>query len=258
MRLFSLAFLAASAVAQTPAPPAFEVASVKPNPQFRPDDRRTWMNTISANPDGLTMRNVNLTMLVAWAYDMQRPCVLGPDSLSFQRYDILAKAGRQVKEDEMRPMLQTLLADRFKLQFHREKREMEVMALELPKSGQHKMKRSTVEGPTRNRVDPERGPIVEGARLAELAIELAREVGAPIVDATGLEGRFDFAFNPRKYVEEARASIEAGNRPVSQEDFQRSLVQNIIAGELGLKLEPRKHAVEVIVIDRAEKTPTEN
>ena len=259
MRLSILyAFLAVAAAAQTTAPPAFDVASVKPNPDYRQDDPRTWRPQFTVNPTSVTIRNANLIMLVAWAYDVQRPQVVAPAWVEQQRYDILAKTGAPTKDEEMQRMCQTLLQDRFKMRLHRETREMEVLALIRPKSG-HKMKVSEVEGPVRNRVDPVRGPIVEGATLGALMTEMSRETTVPIIDQTGLKGRFDFTFDPQKHVEAMRAQWLSGvDRPASENEARLIMLQMIIEKELGLKLERRKASVEVMVIDAAEKTPVEN
>jgi uncharacterized protein (TIGR03435 family) len=252
------AFLAFSAFAQNPAPPAFEVASVRMNQQFRQEDRATWPRTIHTSPGSLTFRNVTLTMIIGWAYDMQYPLISGPPGMDSQRYDILAKADHQAGDDEMRPMLQSLLAERFKLTTHRETRQLEVLALLVPKGG-HKMSESKADGPSRDRRDPVRGTIVEGARLSELMNEMARETATPIVDMTGLKGRFDFTFNPQKYVAALQASVRADPRHAPSEgDLRLNVVQDILAGELGLRLVPRRERVEVLVIDHVEKSPTEN
>src|SRR5579883_1990284 len=126
-------FLAVSALAQTPAPPAFEVASVKINEKFRQADRGTWLIDVQHTPGTLTLRNVNLTMLVAWAYGVQRPEVFGPDGMDSRRYDIFAKTSGPMDSDDMWPLLKPLLEERFKMVVHREKRRMEVLALTVPK-----------------------------------------------------------------------------------------------------------------------------
>ena len=251
-------FLALSALAQNPAPPAFEVASVKINQQFRQEDRATWLRSMDTSPGSLTFRNVNLTMIVAWAHHLQWPQIVGPAGMDSQRYDIQAKTGRTVTDDEMRLMLQALLADRFKLASHRETRQMEALAMLVPKGG-HKMTESKVEGPTQSRQDPERGAIVEGAVLSELANDMARETSVPIVDMTGLKGRYDFTFNPQKYVTAMRSRVMADPQQARNEDeLKLILLQDIVAGELGLRLEPRRAPVEVLVIDHVEKSPSEN
>ena len=250
----TLLFLfAATALAQNA---AFDVASVKINQQFSMDNRGTWRSSIDTNPGTLTMRNVNLTMIVAWAYDVQRPQISGPAWINSQRYDIVAKAAGPAPERELRRMLQTLLTERFKLETHRESRQMDVYAILLPKSG-HKMTPSKAEE-SHARQDPARGNIVEGAAVSELATEMSRETEVPIVDMTGLSGRFDFTFNVQKYVAALRDRVQTERRPIGDNEANLLIMQDALAGELGLKLEPRKTAVDVIVIDKAEKAPVQN
>jgi uncharacterized protein (TIGR03435 family) len=258
MRQFYLfAFLASSAAAQTSAPLAFEVASVKINRQFQPDNRATWSNSIEVHDGSLTMRNVSLTMMVAWAYDVQRPRVAALEGSNSQRYEVQAKAGRLAPESELKQMLQALLAERFHLTVHRENRTMEVLAIVVPKGG-HKMTPSKVEGPTRNRVDPARGNIVEGATMAELASEMSREMEMPLVDLTGLQGRWDFSFNIQRYLMDLRARMTPETRPPTEDAAKLMVIQEALAGELGLRAEVRKTPVEVVVIDHADKSPVEN
>jgi uncharacterized protein (TIGR03435 family) len=261
MRPFWFVFLAASALAQSPAPPAFEVASVKINELYRQDDRMTWRPSIESPPDSLTMRNVNMRMMVAWAWDIQRPKVSGPDWIDGPRYDIQAKAGQPAKVAEMRLMLQALLAERFKLEWRRETRQMEVLAVTVPKSG-HKMKESAIAGDsaTQSTQGPDGGATVRGAAIGELINEMSREVTVPVVDLTGLTGRFDFSINPQKYRAELISSLgtmSPAQRP-SESEMIVTLMQNLLQGDLGLRMEPRKAAVEVFVVERGEKTPVAN
>jgi uncharacterized protein (TIGR03435 family) len=217
MRLFLSVFLAASALAQNSAPPAFDAASVKINPQFSLDNRATTLNTVDTTPGSLTIRNFNLAMIVAWAHHVQRPQVSGPAWIESQRYDIFAKAGRTVSEGELRQMLQTLLVERFKLAVHRESRRMDVLAMLVPKAG-HKMAPSQIEGPVQNRQDAVRGMLLEGVDLGEFANELSPDVEVPVVDMTGLTGRFDFTWNTEKYVSAMRARVMAEGKPISDSD----------------------------------------
>jgi uncharacterized protein (TIGR03435 family) len=253
-----VALLASSAAAQTRAPLAFEVASVKINPQFSQDNRATWWPDIETTPGSLTMRNVDLRMMVAWAYDIQRAQVAAPEWTIAHRYDIVAKAPQRAPEAELRRMLQSLLAERFQLEVHRESRPMEAAAMLMPKAGSHKMMPSKSAGPSQSREDAARGTIVEGSTLAELAEQLSREVNMPVVDMTGLQGRFDFAFNPRKYVAAMQGRFAGEAHPPSEAEVRMILLQDVLAGELGLRLEARKAPVEVVVIDRAEKAPVSN
>lgn len=258
--LWWFGFLAGSALAQSPAAPAFEVASVKVNELYRQDDRMTWRQSIESSHGNLTMRNVNMRMMVAWAWDVQRPLVTGPDWIDGGRFDVVAKAGREAEQDEVRQMLRTLLADRFKLEVHRETRTLDMMAL-LPPKGPHKMKESEITtGPMQNSQNPGGGATVKGAFLKELCNEVSREVNMPVVDLTGLKGRFDFTFNPNKYRQEMISRLQASppaQRP-SEQELVMTVTQDLMLGELGLRLERRRSPLDMVVIDRGEKAPAAN
>jgi uncharacterized protein (TIGR03435 family) len=254
MRNFCVfALLAASALAQNPAPPAFEVASVKINPG---EPFVGW--TLKASGDTLTMRNVPFRVIVAFAYNVQWPQVTGVSWLDTARYDIVAKAAKPATEDEMRPMLQALLKERFHLEVHRETRQAEVMALTVPKSG-HKMTPSTHEGPVVPRQDPVRGTVIEGAYLAEFCENMAHDRDSiPVVDMTGLTGRFDFTFNIQKYRDAMMSRARSSTQPVNEMEMRMAFMQDLIAGELGLRVEQRTTMVEFCVIKHAEQKPVEN
>jgi uncharacterized protein (TIGR03435 family) len=254
MRKFAIyALLAASAFAQNQAPPTFEVASVKISRREPFVDRN-----LSVKGDTLTMRNLNLRVIATWAYNLQWSQIAGPPWIDSDRFDIIAKAAKPLPEDEMRPLLQTLLAERFHFASHRETRDVEVLALTAPKGG-HKMTPSNKTEATRGpRQDPARGTVIEGVTLGELCENMSHDANSiPIVDMTGLAGRFDFTFNIQKYQEALRARAMSEPRPTSEE-LRLSFMQELFWGELGLKVEPRRAPVEFLVIDRADQKPTEN
>jgi uncharacterized protein (TIGR03435 family) len=237
--------LAVLAFTQT-APPAFEVASVKISQQSGQGE------TVQTSPGILTMRNVSFTTMVKWAYELQAPQISGPGWLDSQRCDIFARAGGPAKDGEMRGMLRTLLAERFKLAGHSESKVTTVLTLVEAKGG-HKMKESEGDGPAATRRDPVRGAVNERTSMAEIAAQLARDLRTPVVDMTGLKGRYDFDFNVMPYLpskEESRA------RTAPFDPFD--IVQTVLQKELGLKLDSRKAPVEILVIDHMEKSPSEN
>ncbi len=255
MKNFAIsALLAASAFAQNPVTPAFDVASVKINRQEPFVD-----SALSFKGETLTMRNRNLRVIAAWAYNLQWSQIAGPSWIDSDRFDIIAKAGKPLPEDEARLMLQTLLGERLHLAAHRETRSADVLALTVPKGG-HKMTVSTKsESPTAPRQDPIRGTVIEGVTLTELCENLSHDRDSiPIVDLTGLTGRFDFTFNTPKYRDAMLARARSEPRPTSEAELRLSFMQELISGELGLKLEPRRAPVEFLVIDRADQKPTEN
>jgi uncharacterized protein (TIGR03435 family) len=246
------ALLAASALAQNPAPPAFEVASVKINRQ------EPFVNTaLNVNGDTLTIRNRNMRVIAAWAYNLQWSQIAGPSWIDVDRFDIIAKSPKPSTEDEMRPMLQALLAERFHFASRREVRQVEVLALTVPKGG-HKMTPSKPEGRRGPRQDAARGTVIEGVTLAEFCENMSHDQNSiPVVDMTGLTGPFDFAFNIQKYRDALRARVMSEPRPAEAE-LRLSFMQDLLSGELGLKVEPRRAPVEFLVIDKADQKPAEN
>jgi uncharacterized protein (TIGR03435 family) len=259
MRLILVTAVALSAAAQAPTPPTFDVASVKINKDFNSANRATWASRITAVPGSLTMRNVNMTMIVAWAYHVQRPQVSGPSSMDSQRYDIAAKADHPAKDDEMRLMLQSLLVERFTCKSHRVTKDVEALALVLPKQGTHKMTPSEVaEGEAQGTHNQDGSDTVKGATLSNLMDELSRDLELPVVDMTGLHGRFDFTVNIQKYLTEMRSRYANESNVPPEAMLRMNLLENIVAGELGLRVETRKAPVEFIVIDSVETTPAEN
>jgi uncharacterized protein (TIGR03435 family) len=234
-------FLAGFAVAQTAPPPAFEVASVKINESFLGHDNR-WEGSVEVTPGSLAMRKVTWFGMLEFAYGTASPQIAGPSWFELESYDVIAKAGRPADKDEMRRMLQTLLADRFKLAFHRETRELSGLALVEAKGG-HKMKRVD----PKESAEPAAGIVRSG--MAELAKHIGFELRIPVVDMTRIDGLYDFAYHIRPYYDEAR-KMEPFN-PVNAH-------QLFLQKELGLRLESRKTPLEVLVVDHVEKTPVAN
>jgi len=246
--ILAAAVLLAPAFAQTPpAAPSFEVASVKVSAMGEGKNRET----IQATPGSLSMRNITLKSCIRWAYHVMDPQVSGPEWLNSQRYDIVGKAAGPAKEDELRPMLQTLLASRFKLELHRETRELSVFLLVVGKNGP-KFKVSQTEG--ESSIEPQRKTmevVIQRAQVSQLVDALANIFHTPVIDMTGLTGKYDITINASKYIDRQGGGSDGPPDPLA-------LIMQGLQEELGLKLEAKKQPVELLVIDHAEKTPTEN
>jgi uncharacterized protein (TIGR03435 family) len=214
----------------------FDVASVKPNPTAEPGRQGgLFRENIDTSLGRVTLRNVTLRSCLKWGYNFQDPQIVGPDWLSVERYDIAAKAVGAASEEELRAMLRTLLAERFRLIARMETRTLQVIALTAVHP---KLQESAAAGPGSFRAH-KRGVLGLGATMAELAALLSDPLRSPVVDATGLTGRYDFALDYSGGDDERSATISA--------------VQ-----QLGLKLERRKVPMQVLMVDRAEKTPIQN
>jgi len=193
---------------------------------------------------------MRLTGAIRWAYNVLDVQVSGPDWLNSTRFDILAKAGGPAKEPEMQRMMQTLLADRFKLELHRQTKEVNAMVLIVAKGG-HKLKEVEQEG-SPSFSTGKLNLTGKGATVAQLISFLSREIRLPIIDQTGLTGRYDYFMDINAYITDEMRN-QAGP-PVEAP----SIIANALQGQLGLKVEAKKMPLEVVVIDKMEKTPTDN
>lgn len=127
----------------------------------------------------------------------------------------------------MRKMLQALLAERFHFTSHRDTRQMEALVLSKPKSGESKMRASQVDGPPQISQDAERGAIIKGIGLGTLLDELSKDMELPLVDQTGLTGKFDISINVQKYVNELKASFTPGTQPPPESELKITLMRDI-------------------------------
>jgi uncharacterized protein (TIGR03435 family) len=180
-----------------------------------------------------------------------------------ERYEILAKAPSDIRPTlkEQMAMLRALLADRFKLTFHREQKEMAVYALTVAKGGS-KVKESTVspdatpEGPPALAFIFTPGVLHLPARYAsmdEFASLLQRSaLERPVVDRTELTGRYDFDLEFS--VDETLFGGALGKAP---DDSTKPSLFAALQEQLGLKLEATRGPVSALVIDHAER-PSEN
>lgn len=250
----------AQSPAARPAFDEFEVATIKPTP---PDFRGRFIRMESAHQ--FVAKGHALNTLIAAAYNLSPKAISGgPAWIDSDHYDILAKAPGEVRPnlDEQMAMLRKLLADRFKLTFHREQKEMSIYALTVAKSESRKngskLKESAV-SPDDTPIGPPplifvvTPPVVRlpgrYATMAELASVFQRGVlDRPVVDKTGLAGRYDFdlEFTP----DETQFSGMLGRPPG---DSPAPGLFAAIQQQLGLRLEATKGPVDVLVVDRAER-----
>jgi len=211
---------------------SFEVASVKPvNPPAGPH-----VVSLLIDHGKLRIEAAELRQIVGLAYGIQRVRILGgPGWADADQFDIAAEAGSaDATRDEIRAMLQTLLAERFQLVIHRETKEVPAYALVLAKSGS-KLKASAPGGKAglTDTAGPngERRTVLVASPLRVLVNMLANTLGSPVVDKTGLDGLYDYTVEWPDAGSSLHASVD----------------------QLGLKLEAKKEPVEVLVIDRAER-----
>jgi len=169
------------------------------------------------------------------------------------RFDILAKAASPAPESELRLMLQTLLADRFKLALHQETRDTPVLLLTVNKNG-HKLQETTTEGSPPFKTG-KMNLTGAGASIAQMTEFLSRELRTPILDQTGLTGKYNYFLDIGSFVsDEIRRNMPRDGPPLEGP----GIISQAMQEQLGLKLNSAKAPIAVLVIDRIEKEPTEN
>jgi len=275
---FALLLLVATSglFAQTADAPRFAVASIKRDASTEPLSMAAAMG-VGYRPGGrLVAHNAPVTMLIQRAYGLQSwQIVGGPAWIGAEGYDIEAKPESATDQKQMWLMLQTLLADRFKLATHRETRELPVYELVLAKGGPKVQapqspcsEMTTPPERGQGRPDPPCSLGVEGtasgltmqgmsSSMPALAKQLSMLMGREVVDKTGYTGAFsvhmDFA------MDDALAGVPNPPRVASSEQpaDRAPTITTALQDQLGLKLQPAKGPVQVLVIDRVEK-PTAN
>jgi uncharacterized protein (TIGR03435 family) len=244
----AIVLLTCAALAQSPQP-AFEVATVKLNKS----GARGIGNHF--DPERATWTNISLRVLITNAHRIQSDQLMGgPDWIRSERWDIEAKTEGPTTTDQKFQMLQPLLEDRFKLQAHRETREMPEYRLVIAKGGSKLREYRKGEGDSRQEGTRIGRGLIDGhgAEFNSLVFFLRSETGRPVVDATGLSGKFDFKL---EWVPDESQPNSGGDAPPP--DASGASIFAAIQEQLGLKLETMKGPVEVLVIDHVEK-PSEN
>jgi uncharacterized protein (TIGR03435 family) len=226
----------------------FEVASVKKAESGGPPgDIPRNMDT---SPGHFAMHNVPLRYCLEWAYSLQDYEVVGPDWIKGEeRYDIVAKAPGPATDEEMRPMLQALLLERFQMKVHRETREMAAYVL-IPGKGAAKVKESAADSLPGLAQNKEGGVLFRHFGISRLTFLLTRRMDHPVLDETGLKGVYDYTLD--------LGGLSEFSGPANPDPNGMSIFASI-QQDLGLKLELRKQQpIDVLVIDAVNKVPTAN
>jgi uncharacterized protein (TIGR03435 family) len=241
---FSAAFFIAALAAASPQ--AFDVASVKPN------NSGSGSTSESTGPGRITYTNASVNMLIQTAFGVRDFQISGgPGWLNSDKYDIVATTGtsKDLSGKELEPYFQALLADRFKLKFHREKKEFQIYSLVLAKGGGAKtgakMTPHAGEGDSSTNISNGSGKSTVSARnvsMENFAGILSGRLDRAVIDNTGLPGGYDL-------------KIEWA--PDAAGDSGSPSLFTALQEQLGLKLETTKGPVDIIVIDGVEK-PSDN
>jgi uncharacterized protein (TIGR03435 family) len=239
-----LLFGSCCAFGQTAAPLAFEVASVKP------DLSGSGSSSSNGSKGQTVFTNVSLRRLIERAYNVKPFQVTGPDWLDNVRFDITAKYPGDTNNEQRALMLRTLLVERFHLATHRESKDMPAYALLVAKSGP-KLEVTKMSGDS---TSSNRGRFEDKAvSMAGLADQLARQLERPVVDKTGLTAVYTLKLEWTPDDQPAgRGEGGAGEPALGPSIF------TAVQEQLGLRLQTQKLPVEIIVVDRVDRAPTEN
>ena len=234
--------------------PSFDVATIKPN-----DSGATRMQGLTIRGRNFATRASSLSDLIAFAYEVQfKQIVGGADWMDKDRYDIAAVPDQDgaPNPEQVRIMIRKLLADRFKLTFHKEKRELSAFVLTVGKDGS-KLTPTQLNGPLPGLgFGPGKGGValhMMNGRMVDLTAFLQQLVlDRPVVDQTGLAGKFDLnvTFSPDD--SQFNGNLPPFAKPAEGVEPAPPLFE-AIQEQLGLKLEAKKTQVDVIAIDHVEK-----
>jgi uncharacterized protein (TIGR03435 family) len=259
MHALFLVLAAAALLAQPPAQPQFDVASIKPS-------QERGMMYVRAVPGGRLLVNAPARLMLMNAYGLQFSQLAGaPDWLSSEIWSVDARAEGNRTRDELMLMLQSLLEERFHLKVHRESREMPAYALTVAKNGPKLPvpKEGACATPVPGQPEPAappcgrvrismgpQGVLMEGgsAAMSELARVLAIPLSRPVVDRTALSGAYDIRL---QFADDGPGATPA------PADAPNPGIFTAIQEQLGLKLESAKAPVDVLVIDHIDR-PTAN
>ncbi len=275
MRAAACLLIAFGLTQQSAFPQTFEVATVKPAPPGLNGPVGQTGGPGTNDPTRVRFTNYPLGGLIMGAYDISYFQLSGPAWVFDSRFEVVATLPADTTKEQFHTMLQNLLAERFKLTTHRERKKMDLYSLTVAPGGP-KFK-DIAEGPPPPTPNPSTAEkdgfptLAPGSRAAMttgpkgamyirvrangddamtfLLSQISGQLSAPVEDATGLTGNYDFTLS---WVFQSSNSTNLDASPAGPDVFRA------VQDQLGLKLTAKKGDVEMIVVDHAEKQPSEN
>jgi uncharacterized protein (TIGR03435 family) len=236
-RVFVAILLAAGIGFGQTAAPTFEAASIKPSKEGE------GHSGSHSRTGYMVIQNQTLKQLMQMAYRVRPDQVSGGAKwVTSDRFNVEAKSAGPADEPEMLPMLQSLLAERFQLMFHREPASLPGFAMVVAKGG---MKVQPVDGEGSHSNSNRTHLTAERMSMARLADRLSQILGSPVIDKTGAAGAYTFEL---EWAPDGAPSDAANAGPS---------IFTALQEKVGVRLESQKVSTEVLVIDKAEK-PSEN
>jgi uncharacterized protein (TIGR03435 family) len=233
--------IASAITAQPSSTPRFEVASIKVS--------HTGGNYVEVTPGAVVVHGATIRTSMAWAFGIQLAQINSKDAdvsglLDSSRFDILAKPGGTVPTDQLRSMLQNLLAERFKLAYRRQTRTTQVLTLLVDKNGP-KFRESDPGSETKAEMRSKLTRKWTATPMSQITDIVAEGMRAPVIDQTGLKGKYDFSIDLTPYLPP----------PGEQRDIGREIPNMLILAlkeQLGLKIESRPGTFEELIVDHLE------
>ena len=261
----------------------FEVASVKPSPPITANQRvyfgppRGGPGT--SDPGQITWSYATLKGLLLTAYDVKNYQVTGPAWLDTERYDVVVKVPLGTTKEQVGVMWQNLLTERFAMKLHHESKEFQVSELMIAKGGP-KLQETTwdpaaplPEGPPqRNKngglaspgeidtISPrDNGAMVHAVAraqpIAKLTNTLSNQLGRPVLDKTGLTGKYDYTLD---YFYPVPLAGPPGQAAAQNAVEPEPDLVAVIQQQLGLQLVKSRANLDVLIVDKVERVPTSN
>jgi uncharacterized protein (TIGR03435 family) len=264
----------------------FEVASIRPM-----SDQPAGSVTAGVRIDGSQVRITSLSLkdYISAAYRVRLNQITGPDWLGSERFDIAAKLPDGSAQADVPAMLQSLLADRFQLKFHREKKEFPVYALEVAKTGLKVMQTADTDPVARSGAPINIAAGGSGAgvminlgegsyfslgangfetkklTMPTFADMLTRFLDRPIVDMTNVKGAYDLTLNltpEDRLAMLIRSAVAAGvvlpPQALALLDTGSTDSLSNALKSVGLTLESSRAPLEILVVDEIQRKPSEN
>ena len=199
-----------------------------------PGEKASGWERVALTPTSVAIENAGLSFCIQWAYKVKPYQVAGPDRLVSERYDIIAKSEKASNNEQMRAMMQVLLADRFGLRLHRDTRTVAIYNLIVASPA--KLQRASP--------DQSAGMTVENGSFVFRRVTMAgfaerltdfSTIDRPVLDRTGLDGSFDITLT------------SAPSAMSSNPDAIFAAVEGA-----GFRLNRSKAPIEILVVDHAE------
>ena len=226
----------------------FEVASIKRN--------NSMSGSSHSNSDQGMLRGTNLSLkyLILDAYGIRPYQLEGPDWLESVRFDIAAKFSEPLPKDREKSkaiyqsMMQKMLVERFKLNVHHDQKTLGVYALVVNKGGIKFKEVPSGRSSSNNHNTHYTGSAVS---METFAAFLSGQMDLPVINMTDLTGYYDLKLD---WVAERQSQAKSDRIEL----VAGQTISEGIQDQLGLKVERRKAKIQILIVDHAEKVPTEN